>query len=205
MKWKWLVAVLLLPVSAGFLWAKSGSDFNGDGTTDFHDFVLFASKFGSAQGDQIYHSRFDLDRNGEIGFGDYILFVEQFGVEAVAAKQATTAEKLEREAKALRESGDTEKAISKYEEFLEVAFTDLQKARALSQLGGLYTKSDSMSKAEEYFNKGLRDFGNSENKSIRAQVMWCVAGLGEIQFLKDSPGKAALYLRFARKFYPPAP
>lgn len=205
MKCKWLFALLLLPISTTLIWAKSGSDFNGDGTTDFRDFVLFASKFGSTQGEPNFDSRFDLDGNGEIGFEDFTTFAEQFGVDGVAAKQATTAEELEKTAKKYRDSGDTEKAIEKYEAFFKVASTDLQKARALSQLGGLNTKSDNLSKAEEYFIKGVRDLGDSEDKLIRAQVMWCVAGLGEIQFLKDSPGKAALYLRFARRFYPPVP
>ncbi len=54
-------------------------DFNGDGTVDFGDFLLFARGFGARRGDQGYDARFDLDGNGEIGFTDFLKFATEFG------------------------------------------------------------------------------------------------------------------------------
>ncbi len=70
-----LTAVILSTQPA---WA---SDFNKDGKVDYTDFVLFASKFGSTQGDALFDARFDLDKNGEVDFEDFVAFAEVFGNE----------------------------------------------------------------------------------------------------------------------------
>ena len=54
-------------------------DFDGDGTVGFTDFVLFASRFGTEQGDTGFDALFDLDGDGTIGFGDFIVFAAAFG------------------------------------------------------------------------------------------------------------------------------
>ena len=57
------------------------TDFDGDGTVSFPDFLLFVAQFGSSQGDAGYDARFDLDGDGVIGFGDFLIFVDAFGQE----------------------------------------------------------------------------------------------------------------------------
>ena len=54
-------------------------DFDGDGMVGFTDFLQFADKFGSSQGDGKYEARFDLDGDGSIGFSDFLEFASQFG------------------------------------------------------------------------------------------------------------------------------
>ena len=54
-------------------------DFDGDGTVGFSDFVAFAGRFGSSQGDAGYEARFDLDGDGSIGFSDFVTFAGAFG------------------------------------------------------------------------------------------------------------------------------
>ena len=55
------------------------SDFNGDGTVGFPDFLLFAGAFGSSATDDGWDVRFDLDGDGSVGFGDFLVFVTHFG------------------------------------------------------------------------------------------------------------------------------
>ncbi len=57
------------------------SDFDGDGTVGFGDFLLFVAQFGLSQGDAGYDSRYDLDRDGLIGFSDFLLFANAFSEE----------------------------------------------------------------------------------------------------------------------------
>ena len=59
--------------------ARAASDFDGDGTVGFGDFVLFAARFGLSQGDEGYDARYDLDGNGAIGFSDFLIFASAFG------------------------------------------------------------------------------------------------------------------------------
>ena len=54
-------------------------DFDGDGTIGFGDFLLFAEKFGTQQGDGKYQARFDLDSDGSVGFSDFVIFAQNFG------------------------------------------------------------------------------------------------------------------------------
>ena len=54
-------------------------DFDGNGTVDIPDFLLFVEHFGLSQGDAGYDARFDLDGDGTIGISDFLIFVEDFG------------------------------------------------------------------------------------------------------------------------------
>ena len=57
----------------------SASDFDGDGTVGFADFLQFVERFGLNQEDEAYQARFDLDGDGVIGFGDFLVFTNNFG------------------------------------------------------------------------------------------------------------------------------
>ena len=59
----------------------AASDFDGDGTVGFSDFVQFAGRFGLSQDDDGFDVRFDLDGNGAIGFSDLLIFAGAFGKE----------------------------------------------------------------------------------------------------------------------------
>ena len=54
-------------------------DFDGDGIVGFTDFILFASGFGAASGDQSYNPILDLDQSGDVGFADFLIFAQAFG------------------------------------------------------------------------------------------------------------------------------
>ena len=54
-------------------------DFNGDGTVDFADFLLFTAQFGLRRGTAQFDARYDLDGDGTIGFGDFLIFSSAFG------------------------------------------------------------------------------------------------------------------------------
>jgi len=55
------------------------SDFDGDGTTGFSDFLIFAAAFGTSAGDAAFRSDADLDRSGGVGFSDFLIFAAAFG------------------------------------------------------------------------------------------------------------------------------
>ena len=57
-------------------------DFNGDGTVDLADFLLFVEQFGFSEDDEGYDARFDLDGDGVIGISDFLIFANAFGKEA---------------------------------------------------------------------------------------------------------------------------
>ncbi|MCE2438398.1 MAG: PD40 domain-containing protein [Candidatus Latescibacteria bacterium] len=57
------------------------TDFDGNGTVDFSDFVQFAAVFGLGESDAGYEARYDLDGDGAIGFGDFLIFANAFGKE----------------------------------------------------------------------------------------------------------------------------
>ena len=59
--------------------ARAASDFDGDGTVGFGDFLRFAEQFGLSQGDAGYDAQYDLDEDGVIGFGDFLIFAGAFG------------------------------------------------------------------------------------------------------------------------------
>ena len=74
---------LLLLISPLSLFSQDSSppspDFDGNGTVDIPDFLLFVDAFGSKAGEAKYESKYDLDGNGEIGVGDFLIFVDSFG------------------------------------------------------------------------------------------------------------------------------
>ena len=49
------------------------TDFNSDGKTDFVDFIMFATAFGSQQ------VQFDLNQNSLVDFPDFLVFISAFG------------------------------------------------------------------------------------------------------------------------------
>ena len=55
------------------------ADYDGDGTADFEDFLMFSAAFGKRQGEAGYASQFDLNPSGLIDFADFLIFVENFG------------------------------------------------------------------------------------------------------------------------------
>ena len=55
------------------------SDFDGDGTVGFADFLQFVAQFGLSETEEAYQARFDLNGNGVIGFGDFLIFANNFG------------------------------------------------------------------------------------------------------------------------------
>ena len=54
-------------------------DFDGDGTIDIADFLLFTQQFALREGDPGYDARFDLDGNGAVGLSDFLIFAGAFG------------------------------------------------------------------------------------------------------------------------------
>ena len=59
--------------------SPASSDFDGSGTVDIPDYLLFVNAFGSKEGEEKYDAKYDLDGNGEIGVGDFLIFVDNFG------------------------------------------------------------------------------------------------------------------------------
>ncbi len=54
-------------------------DFDGNGTVEFPDFLLFVAQFGKSSSDDGFNARMDLDGNGAVEFPDFLLFVAAFG------------------------------------------------------------------------------------------------------------------------------
>ena len=54
-------------------------DFDGNGTVDFSDFLIFAGGFGKAQGEAGFDARLDFDENGKVDFPDFLQFAQRFG------------------------------------------------------------------------------------------------------------------------------
>ena len=131
-----LAAVIL---STHPVWAV---DFNNDGKVDYPDFVLFASTFGSVEGDAVFDARFDLDKSGEVDFADFVAFAEAFEVEVSAAKigdtkdwKAAKIEALETAAKEARATGDYAQAVLAYQSLLALDGGDRVRARGSKASG----------------------------------------------------------------------
>ncbi|MCE2434986.1 MAG: hypothetical protein J4F29_18995, partial [Candidatus Latescibacteria bacterium] len=67
---------LVCPVVAQ---TAADADFDGNGTVDIPDFLLFVDHFGSSRGDGTYDAKYDLDNNGVVGISDFLIFVDFFG------------------------------------------------------------------------------------------------------------------------------
>ena len=72
-------ALLLQGSSLGLPINGPSPDFNGNGTVDTPDFLLFVDVFGLKAGQERYEARYDLDKNDEIGISDFLIFVDNFG------------------------------------------------------------------------------------------------------------------------------
>ena len=59
--------------------AGPSPDFDGDDLVGFTDFLIFASAFGSRQGDARYNAAQDLNADGSIDFTDFLIFAQSFG------------------------------------------------------------------------------------------------------------------------------
>ncbi len=73
---------LALFLATAFLAAQETepADFNGDGTINFADFLLFAQGFGKSAGQADFNAKLDLNADGTIDFEDFHLFVNAFAV-----------------------------------------------------------------------------------------------------------------------------
>ena len=71
-----LVGMGIVFAGLAFVYAQTAADadFDGDGKVGFSDFVSFAGKFGTSQGDGRYEAKYDLDGDGQVGFGDFVAF-----------------------------------------------------------------------------------------------------------------------------------
>ena len=67
------------------------SDFDGDGTVGFSDFVAFAGAFGLQRGNPAFDARYDLNGDDRIGFGDFVIFAGNFGKSAPRSGDNTSA------------------------------------------------------------------------------------------------------------------
>ena len=66
-----IVLFLILPLCHTPANAQN-ADFDGSGTVDFTDFLLFAQNFGSNE------PQFDLDGNGAVDFTDFLTCMQAF-------------------------------------------------------------------------------------------------------------------------------
>ena len=69
---------------------EASADFNGNGTIDIPDFLLFVDVFGLKAGQEQYEAKYDLDRNDEIGIPDFLIFVDNFGKEMIQVPAFTS-------------------------------------------------------------------------------------------------------------------
>lgn len=74
--------VLLWDVAPYLAPPISNSDFDGDGSVGFGDFLLFARAFGLSRGDTGFEARYDLDGDGAVGFSDFLILAGSFGTVA---------------------------------------------------------------------------------------------------------------------------
>ena len=213
MKYFWIVVVLL--VFTSLLSAKPRIDFDGNGEVEFADFVLFASKFGSTQGDQVYEARCDMNNDGEIELGDFTAFAAEFDIEIGAVKIASDgsekpidvlqAQALEAAAKEYRDSGDYAAAVQRYKALLALATDPLSKAKGMKEIGITYMAMDSLSKASEQLHKALLDYGDTKEKRIKSQLVDCGFNLGYIYYLQNNPAQAIKEWDRAVTYFPPLP
>lgn len=67
------ITVVSISGTAVVIFADPGADFDGNGSIDFADFLMFAEAFGTSD------IRFDLDLSSRVDFGDFLIFAESFG------------------------------------------------------------------------------------------------------------------------------
>ena len=71
------LATSLLPFDIALLDIVHG-DFDGNGTIDFTDFLVFAASFDKSHGEEGFTSGSDLDANGIVNFADFLIFASEF-------------------------------------------------------------------------------------------------------------------------------
>ena len=59
--------------------ATGTGDFDGNGTVNLADFLVFVNVFGKSSSDVGYDARMDFDGNGTVNLADFLAFVEVFG------------------------------------------------------------------------------------------------------------------------------
>ena len=74
-----------------YLWSRGGGvgdlgdpDFDGSGSVDFADFIMFARAFGATAADPDFEARFDLNEDNAVNFADFVLFAGVFGERGAA-------------------------------------------------------------------------------------------------------------------------
>ena len=72
------IATALLPFDIAFIDVVRG-DFDGSGSVDFTDFLVFASAFEKSHGQEGFSSDSDFDSNGIVDFADFLIFASSFG------------------------------------------------------------------------------------------------------------------------------
>ncbi len=85
------LSVALQGSSVGLPISGLSPDFDGNGTVDIPDFLLFVEVFGLKTGQEGYEKKYDLDGNDAIGIPDFLLFVENFGKEVSQVPVFTSA------------------------------------------------------------------------------------------------------------------
>ncbi len=70
---------------------EASADFDGNGTVDIPDFLLFVDVFGLKKGQERYETKYDLDGNDEIGIPDFLIFVDNFGKVVIQVPVFTSA------------------------------------------------------------------------------------------------------------------
>ena len=78
MKYIAIALSLTLLLSSPLLYAQEtkSADFDGNGSVDFTDFLMFAQGFGKSDGQDDFNAELDLDGNGTIDFSDFLLFCQ---------------------------------------------------------------------------------------------------------------------------------
>ena len=78
-----LTAIAFAGLALVYAQTAADVDFDGDGQVGFGDFLSFAGKFGTSQGDGRYEAKYDLDGDGQVGFSDFLAFARFFGQSSV--------------------------------------------------------------------------------------------------------------------------
>ena len=78
-----LFTVTVMLALAGSAWSQTptaaDADFNGNGTVDIPDFLLFVDAYGTQRGQATYDAKFDLNGDDIIGIPDFLIFVDLYG------------------------------------------------------------------------------------------------------------------------------
>ena len=212
MKYRWLASALFLLLPIGILWANLPADFDNDGDVDFSDFVTFASRYGANRGDEHYDETYDINRDGAIDVKDYAEFAAEFGNNIHADKigpvgrvdelAPTRADTLEMEAKSLRDDGNYVQAIQKYREFVATVNDSVSKVRGLNGIGIAYVALDSLDQAAQQLTVVVEEYGGTENRKLKDQLVNSTAYLGQAYYLQGNKFLAWVYWSQIKNYLP---